>query len=104
VVPRGARHQAPLRRAPRPAAEEPLSRRAQVLPQCQAGVLGWDAVPPHRPLTRWAHFTSVPGRPPYRACSGRLGVHPWGLLMANVEYGLERINAEVSEWIRGEER
>jgi hypothetical protein len=30
VVPRGARHQAPLRRAPRPAAEEPLSRRAQV--------------------------------------------------------------------------
>ncbi|AQK40744.1 Shewanella-like protein phosphatase 2 [Zea mays] len=25
-----------------------------------------------------------------------------GLLEANVEYGLERINAEVSEWIRGE--
>jgi hypothetical protein len=27
-----------------------------------------------------------------------------GLLKANVEYGLERINAEVNEWIRGEER
>uniref|UniRef100_A0A804U9P1 ER membrane protein complex subunit 7 beta-sandwich domain-containing protein n=1 Tax=Zea mays TaxID=4577 RepID=A0A804U9P1_MAIZE len=25
-----------------------------------------------------------------------------GLLEANIEYGLERINAEVSEWIRGE--
>jgi hypothetical protein len=79
VVPRGARHQAPLRRAPRPAAEEPLSRHAQVLPRRQAGVLGRDAVPPRRPPTQRVHFALVPSRPPYRACSGRLGVHPWGV-------------------------
>jgi hypothetical protein len=87
VVPRGARHQAPLRRAPRPAVEEPLSRHAQVLPRRQVGVLGRDAVPPRRPPTQRVHFALVPGRPTYRACSGRLGVHPWGCSSMIVQPG-----------------
>uniref|UniRef100_A0A804REX2 ER membrane protein complex subunit 7 beta-sandwich domain-containing protein n=1 Tax=Zea mays TaxID=4577 RepID=A0A804REX2_MAIZE len=47
---------------------------------------------------------SFPGVKPefWEGCVGDSVFVHGGLLEANVEYGLERINAEVSEWIRGE--
>ncbi|KAG8081583.1 hypothetical protein GUJ93_ZPchr0574g12 [Zizania palustris] len=100
VVPRRPRHQAPLQR-PRPS-QEPFLGVPKAFPVSNPST-GTASAPasPRSARTDPSRGGSSPTSPPSSSSATRCS-STGGLLEANVEYGLERINAEVSEWIRGE--